>query len=432
MCPHSAVLSRPNNMDDHNATYDKHSMAVMSRTSDESQHFYFLNADARKNLLKYEYKGADNSLLYQYILSPFALFCVEEYVPESIAPNSITLFGLMWMITSYVACWWFVPNLQTTEDVPSWIFLWNAIALLAYQTLDNMDGKQARKTGSSSPLGLLFDHGCDAINSIFGSANWIIAMGLSLEQDCFAAAVLIFVPFVLFYVATWEEYHVGELVLPIFNGPSEGLIMGAALHLTTFFKGTAFWHSSGFYNSIKAFLPFAIPFDQPLRNMDFIVIFTLMGGLQEIMLKTTQVNKNHPGSLSGLVPFAIFAASFILMGIKDLNVWTSIPRTGLHLAMVLFVEMTTALMLAHMTNQKFEYLRWQQLPLVVLTIAMLAFDIDADFIKYWISAYAWSIGSYVVMKSILVVQECCAVLNIWCFDIVSDRSPTVSDSVKAN
>jgi len=26
-----------------------------------------------------------------------------------------------------------------------------------------MDGKQARKTGNSSPLGMLFDHGCDAL-----------------------------------------------------------------------------------------------------------------------------------------------------------------------------------------------------------------------------------------------------------------------------
>ncbi|CAN0135138.1 unnamed protein product, partial [Laminaria digitata] len=26
----------------------------------------------------------------------------------------------------------------------------------------------ARRTGSSSPLGLIFDHGCDAINCCFG------------------------------------------------------------------------------------------------------------------------------------------------------------------------------------------------------------------------------------------------------------------------
>jgi ethanolaminephosphotransferase len=28
--------------------------------------------------------------------------------------------------------------------------------------LDEMDGKQARRTGNSSPLGMLFDHGVDA------------------------------------------------------------------------------------------------------------------------------------------------------------------------------------------------------------------------------------------------------------------------------
>ena len=36
---------------------------------------------------------------------------------------------------------------------------------LAYRILDEMDGKQARKTGNSSPLGLLFDHGCDAFTT---------------------------------------------------------------------------------------------------------------------------------------------------------------------------------------------------------------------------------------------------------------------------
>lgn len=41
------------------------------------------------------------------------------------------------------------------------------------QTLDNLDGKQARRTGSSSPLGLLFDHGCDAFNTTVGAVNQV-------------------------------------------------------------------------------------------------------------------------------------------------------------------------------------------------------------------------------------------------------------------
>ena len=40
-----------------------------------------------------------------------------------------------------------------------------AASYLVYRVLDEMDGKQARKTGNSSPLGLLFDHGCDAFSA---------------------------------------------------------------------------------------------------------------------------------------------------------------------------------------------------------------------------------------------------------------------------
>ena len=46
------------------------------------------------------------------------------------------------------------------------------VSILVYQHLDNLDGKQARKTSkkidileSSSPLGMLFDHGADAVSS---------------------------------------------------------------------------------------------------------------------------------------------------------------------------------------------------------------------------------------------------------------------------
>jgi phosphatidylglycerophosphate synthase len=40
-----------------------------------------------------------------------------------------------------------------TQDIPRWSFLFSAISIFVYQTLDAIDGKQARRTGSSSPLG---------------------------------------------------------------------------------------------------------------------------------------------------------------------------------------------------------------------------------------------------------------------------------------
>eukprot|EP00980_Cylindrotheca_fusiformis_P027949 scaffold22574_cov125-Cylindrotheca_fusiformis.AAC.2 len=428
MSPQSVVVSPFD--DDSDSLYEKHEMR--HNASEKSSFFYYLNADARRNLLNYQYNGCDNSVLYQYVLSPLALYCVNNFVPDSIAPNTITLFGLVWMVTAYVACWWYVPTLEPDDSVPRWIFLWNAISLLAYQTLDNMDGKQARKTGSSSPLGLLFDHGCDAVNSIFGSANWIIAMGLSLHDDPMMAMVLVMVPFALFYVATWEEYYVGELVLPILNGPSEGLVLGAALHMTTYFKGISFWHGTEWYDVVKSLVPSVVLPDQPMRNMDIVVLATLLAGLQEMILKVTQVTKKYQGSAFSLVPFITFFLSFLVIGCTDPTVWQSNPRTGLHLSMVLFVEMTTALMLAHMTNQKFVWFRWQLLPLVGLatTLAVSGDSMDPEVIKYWLGAYTWSIAAYLLMKTVLVIQESCNVLNIWCFDIVTPRRDSIGS--KAN
>ena len=45
------------------------------------------------------------------------------------------------------------------------------------QTLDAVDGKQARRTGSQSPLGELFDHGCDSLSTIFLSLSVMLTVG---------------------------------------------------------------------------------------------------------------------------------------------------------------------------------------------------------------------------------------------------------------
>jgi phosphatidylglycerophosphate synthase len=45
------------------------------------------------------------------------------------------------------------------------MYFLTALGLFLYQSLDAIDGKQARRTGSSSPLGELFDHGCDSVST---------------------------------------------------------------------------------------------------------------------------------------------------------------------------------------------------------------------------------------------------------------------------
>jgi ethanolaminephosphotransferase len=407
-----------------------------------SNGYYYLNDGARTKLPLYEYRGSDLSLLYKFILSPLAEWCVDTLLPTTMAPNTVTLIGLMGMISSYGLYWWHVPNLQASvqEELPRWIFLYNAIAMLLYQTLDNMDGKQARRTKSSSPLGLLFDHGCDAINSIFGSSNWIIGMALLVERDQWQIWALVFGPFAMFFVATWEQYYTGQLMMPVINGPNEGLMGGVLLSLVSFWWGPRYWQETTWFERLRSQETLSFPWSgwllseytgTPLvRNCDFVIVAASIGFLQEIVWKSVVVISRYQkeGAGQALLPFLSLAGCFWVIGLHQPDLLMENPRTSLHLAMFLFVEMSTELMLAHVTAQRFlPFQRWQLLPLIVLALwtVLLGDCTNGDKItllpeqSYFLTAYTWSMGTYWLMKCVLVIREICAVLQIWCFDIVT-------------
>jgi phosphatidylglycerophosphate synthase len=68
-------------------------------------------------------------------------------------------------------------NPDFATPVAPWVYFLCAAGLFAYQTLDNIDGKQARRTKSSSPLGELFDHVSDAM----GVGTMITTIGASCQ-----------------------------------------------------------------------------------------------------------------------------------------------------------------------------------------------------------------------------------------------------------
>jgi phosphatidylglycerophosphate synthase len=99
-------------------------------------------------------------------------------IPLTIAPNFLTIVGLAVNIITSLILIWFSPGkysidkcVKRTEEkifycpadakseAPSIVYLLCAVGLFIYQSLDAIDGKQARRTNSSSPLGELFDHG---------------------------------------------------------------------------------------------------------------------------------------------------------------------------------------------------------------------------------------------------------------------------------
>lgn len=196
------------------------------------------NESEKHAIRTYKYSGGDASLTYKYVLSPFAQFCVDYFTPTWVAPNVITLAGLACTTTAAILTFIYNPELDTS--CPRWLCLLSGFSIIAYQTLDNMDGKQARRTGSSSSLGMIFDHACDAINVVVSAIPVASAVGTGWTSKMFLCFFCGFVPY---YLQTWEECYIGSMNLPIFNGSSEGLLMVFCVCTISYLYGPQFWHT---------------------------------------------------------------------------------------------------------------------------------------------------------------------------------------------
>lgn len=128
---------------------------------------------------------------------------------------------------------------SSSTCLPPIIYLTWGISLFLYQSLDAIDGKQARKTGMAGPLGELFDHGCDALNTTLECL--LVSNALNLGRSYWTILSLI-ATLSNFYLTTWEEYHTGTLFLSAFSGPVEGILMICAIYfITAIMGGAGFW-----------------------------------------------------------------------------------------------------------------------------------------------------------------------------------------------
>lgn len=122
--------------------------------------------------------------------------------------------------------------------MPSWALILCSFGLFAYQSLDAIDGKQARRTNSSTPLGELFDHGCDAISTVFVA----IALGTSLKygQTPWLMFFMCFMGMSAFYIAHWQTYVTGTLTFGKIDVTEAQLTVYSIYFLTACF-GDALW-----------------------------------------------------------------------------------------------------------------------------------------------------------------------------------------------
>ena len=196
----------------------------------------YIEDQYKEKLINYKYKGGDNSILCIYVINPFCNFIVE-YFPKWLSPNVITCSGFFFnllnlIITLYYTGW------KGGDYIPPWACIACAISYTTYIILDYSDGKQARRLNASSPLGLLFDHGTDSCTTFYVS----IVTGSITNFNNINQYLIYYIPIsCTFFLNTWEEYYVGELVLPIIHGVAEGTLYADIVYIIGALYGKSFY-----------------------------------------------------------------------------------------------------------------------------------------------------------------------------------------------
>lgn len=85
---------------------------------------------------------------------------------------------------------------------------------LLFQILsDGIDGKQARRTGTSGPLGELFDHGVDSYSAVL-IPIYVFSLFGQKELSPLRMHFVTWNIFLNFYLTHFEKYNTGVLFLP--------------------------------------------------------------------------------------------------------------------------------------------------------------------------------------------------------------------------
>jgi phosphatidylglycerophosphate synthase len=163
---------------------------------------------------------------------------VLQWLPESIHPNTISLFN-------HLVCWFTLAAAVASTYLPPtarFVALFGAgIGVFVSLLADSLDGMQARRTNRCSKVGEMLDHWLDAINVPIMFVG--ISIALRLEPWMLAT---VHITGAMIYNAQLVFYHnSGRFVQPPTSGPDGqfGMTFGfiALAFLYHLFDRDAFW-----------------------------------------------------------------------------------------------------------------------------------------------------------------------------------------------
>ena len=371
----------------------------------------------KENIKNYKYRGGDNSIYYKYIMSPVCNFMVN-YFPRSIAPNTVTVSGwflnlLNLILTVYYGGW------KGTDYFPPWVCYLTSFTYSLYIYLDACDGKQARRLNASSPLGMLFDHGTDACTSFYVP----IVSGAMLFYDNIYQYLLLYFPIMTtFFFNTWEEYYIGELVLPVINGVEQGSILVSGIHIVSGLFGSSFFFKE--YNI----------YGRNLKANEITGIITFIGGCFFSILSFIGVFFKIPkrkileALKNSLIYFLFLGSLMSVIVLNDSVIVKNYPKFLILTYGLEFAKIMGILQVAHISNSPFKVYRTIfLLPLLSILIHSVLFYyngkalfIDIDTIIC--AVFIWNLISWAHFVY-FCTEEICEILNINRF-VLGPRYPS--------
>ncbi|KAH0347530.1 sn-1,2-diacylglycerol cholinephosphotransferas-like protein, partial [Aureobasidium melanogenum] len=403
----------------------------------------YIRQDRLPKLKEYKYSGVDHSLLSRYVLKPFYTHVVIKCFPLSMAPNLITLSGFSFVIANLMTMFYYTPGMD--QDCPSWVYYSWALGLFTYQTFDAVDGSQARRTRQSGPLGELFDHGVDALNTSLEVLIFSAAMNLG---QGWKTMLILFASLLTFYVQTWDEYHTHTLTLGIVSGPVEGIITLCIVYaFTGYVGGGSFWHQSMFATLGMPrydFIP-AIVYDMPWTDWymvygGVVLIFNTVLSAMNVMAARRLRKENPIFALYGLAPF------FLTWVVIPAYLFLQPVILRQHLVpFVLYVGLVNAysvgqMITAHLTKSPFPMTNVLVLPLVFGVIDSLGPFLyehagfgwpsalgDGQYqVAFMFSCLGLAVGVYGSFV-VDVIVTICDYLDIWCLTIKHPYVPETEE-----
>ena len=366
---------------------------------------YYLSLQQLKRLNDYKYKSVGNTVLDR-VLQPYWNWLVSQ-MPMWLAPNLITFIALI--INIVTGCLLMVYNPDLYSDSPRWPFFIFAVGLFVYTSLDAIDGKQARRTGSASPLGELFDHGCDSVSCIF----LIIASLSAIQLGNFQWYTFwhILTVSLLFYSYQWRTYVNGTLTFNAFD-VTEGQFSVIAVCLMRTVMGSQFIHVEVYPNlSLVVILHYVI------SGMEvYVLLRTLLPITHEGVGKNGTTEAGTSVLSPGIPVTIVIVFSWLYVRHSRISPLMNYPVLFAVAFSIPIAKYSILVVLAHMTKSPLPLLDSVMLgPLFALVNIYFGSIIDERVVLCCCLLY---VCVNTVLACILICLDICNYLNIHCFKIV--------------